>query len=101
ISRIVGAALMLFAGAVNASAQIAVEVRVLGTGPGPEILARALAAPHTTIGRAASEYLVRRGSVSAQTLIVLGRNVVVEGTVHGDLIVVDGDLYMHPGGQID
>ena len=35
------------------------------------------------------------------TVISLGRTVVVEGTVHGDVIVVDADLYMHPGGTID
>jgi hypothetical protein len=84
-----------------ASAQTAIEVREAGRGAGPQILARALAAPHAIVPPGASEYLVRRDSVFSQTLIVLGRDVVVEGTIHGDLIVVAGDVYMHPGGQID
>ena len=101
IGRISGVALLLAVGAFDARAQVAVEVRNAGTGPGPQILTRALAGPRTVIAPAASEYLVRRDSAFPQTLIVLGRTVVVEGTVHGDLIVVGGDLYMHPGGQID
>jgi hypothetical protein len=45
--------------------------------------------------------MVPSGVAIDQTLIVIGRDAVIEGTVHGDVIVVGGDLYMHPGGQID
>jgi hypothetical protein len=101
IGRIARVALLLSVGAFEARAQVTVDVRDAGPGPGPQILARALSGPRAIVAPAASEYLVRRDSAVAQTLIVLGRTVVVEGTVHGDLIVVGGDLYMHPGGQID
>ena len=101
IGRIVAAALTLAACALDATAQIAVSLRDPGPGAGPAILVAALAGPHTVVRPSSTEYLVRRDSVVSQTLIVLGRTVVVEGTVHGDLIVVGGDLYMHPNGKID
>jgi hypothetical protein len=101
IGRLLGFALALSVGAVDASAQIAVNLRDPGRGPGPQILVAALAGSHMVVGPASAEFLVRRDTVFTQTLVVLGRTVVVEGTVHGDLIVVGGDLYMHPNGQID
>jgi len=101
IGRLLGFALALSVSAIDASAQIAVQLRDPGTGPGPQILVAALAGPHAVIGPASGEFLIRRDTVISQTLVVLGRTVVVEGTVHGDLIVVGGDLYMHPNGQID
>ena len=101
IRRIVGLALALVVGSATAHAQIPVEVREPGPGTGPKLLVAALAGPHAVVRPSASEYLVRRDTIVGQTLVVLGRTVVVEGTVHGDLIVVGGDLYMHPNGQID
>jgi hypothetical protein len=85
----------------DASAQNTVVFRDAGPGPGPELLVHALAGPHSVVAPASSEYLVRKDSTYSRTLVILGRNAVVEGTVRGDVIVVDGDLYMHPGGQFD
>ena len=40
-------------------------------------------------------------STYTATVLVLGRDDTVNGTVHGDVVVIGGDLYMHPGGAID
>jgi len=101
IRRLVSLAFALALGAFDASAQITIELRDPGKGSGPQILVAAVARPHAVVGPASGEYLLRRDTAFAQTLIVIGRTVVVEGTVHGDLIVVGGDLYMHPNGRID
>lgn len=87
--------------AAVAHGQVAVQLTDAGPGPGPEILTRALAAPHTLVPPQAGRYVIRADSVVGRTLISIGNTVVVEGTVHGDLIVVGGDLYMHPGGSVD
>lgn len=101
IRRVALSVLIAAIGASQAAAQTKIVLRDVGPGPGPQILAGALAAPHRVIPPAAGQYLLPKDSAYSQTLIVVGRSVVVEGTVHGDLIVVDGDLTMHPGGVID
>jgi hypothetical protein len=94
------AVLLLVSGAVAARAQTLV-VREYGPGDGPQLLAQILRSPYTVVPPAAEDYIVAKDSAYSRTLIVLSRKVFVEGTVHGDLIVIGGDLYMHPGGRID
>ena len=72
----------------------------LGPGAGPAVLARAVLAPHFTIGPAVQPATLRRDATYSTTVIILGRDAIVEGSVRGDVIVVGGDLYMHPGGRI-
>jgi hypothetical protein len=101
IRRIALCVLFLAIRTFDASAQTKIVVADAGPGPGPEMLVRALAGPHRIVLPAASQYLLPKDSTVSQTLIILGRSAVVEGTVRGDVIVVDGDLTMHPGGQIE
>jgi hypothetical protein len=42
-----------------------------------------------------------RDSVFGTTLIILGADATVASQVHGDVIVIGGDLYLHPGADID
>jgi hypothetical protein len=77
-----------------------IELREPGTGIGPELLSDALARPHRVIPPATSRYVLARGVTQSTTLIVLGRDAVIEGQAQGDVVVVGGDLYMHPGGSI-
>ena len=96
-------ALFVWGGAARAQAGQAgarVELRDAGPGIGPAMLEQALRAPHIVVPPDTQHTLLRRDSVYRITVIVLGRDAVVEGSVHGDLIVVAGDLYMHPGGTI-
>ena len=98
-------ALLLIAeggGARALRAQASADVRFAdhGSGAGAELLGRAVLAPHYAIPPAAQPATLRRDTSYSTTVIVLGRDAVVEGSVHGDVIVVGGDLYMHPGGRI-
>ncbi len=91
--------LLLWSGRLVAQTTF-IRIDDAGPGVGPEILARTLAAPHTVVGPGITRYVIARTTVQPQTLIVLSRDVVVEGRVRGDLLVIGGDLYMHPGGAI-
>lgn len=87
---------LLFA-AGSASAQIV----LVDQGPGEpgRILAAAIAGPHTVL-YSQEPVELPRDSLFSQTVIVLAPRVTVASTVHGDVIVVGGDLFMHPGGNI-
>ncbi len=101
IRRLLLCVALLVAPALVARAQITIQLRDAGPGQGPEILSRALAAPYVGLVPVAGQRLLRADTAYARSVIALGSDVIVEGTVHGDLIVVGGDLYMHPGGRID
>lgn len=95
------AGLALASGAGVASAQVVVDLRDAGPGVAPAILANALATPHTVVPPAGVTHVISKDTTAETTVIVLGRDVVVEGRVRGDVIVVGGDVYMRPGGRID
>jgi hypothetical protein len=79
------------------------QVRIADAGPGPvgRTLAAALAAPHRLYEPRGDTVVLRRDSTYDRTVIVLGRTVLVDGSVHGDVIVVGGDMHVHPGARID
>ncbi len=101
IRRLALCALLAASRARAGVAQAVVEFRERGSGVGPELLARALAGPHVTVEPSALRYLLPRDSAFHSTVVILGRNAYIDGAVHGDVIVVAGDLYMHPGAHID
>jgi hypothetical protein len=72
----------------------------LGPGPGPKTLARAVALPHSVVPPASTPATLRRDSIYQHTVIVLGRDVTVLASVHGDVIVVGGNLFLRPGAAI-
>ena len=78
-----------------------VTVRDPGPGPVGRRLAQALAAPHRLIPPDASAARLPRDSAYPQTVIVLGRAAIIEARVHGDVIVVGGDAFLHPGAAVD
>lgn len=94
---------LLFAGAIAGARVHAQQVTVSSVGPGPvgPRLIAALAAPHDLIRPAPIPALLSRDSAYTRTVIILHRDVVIEGRVHGDVIVVGGDAFMHPGAIVD
>lgn len=88
-------ALLLAAG--SASAQIVLTDQ--GPGEPGRILAATIIGPHTVM-YSQDPVALPRDSVFNQTVIVLAPRVTAASTVHGDVIVVGGDLFMHPGGNI-
>lgn len=78
-----------------------IVIRDLGPGRAGRWLRSALAAPHTLI-RADSAHpaRLRRDTTYNETVIVVGGPAEVASTVHGEVIVVGGDLFLHPGVDI-
>jgi hypothetical protein len=81
------------------------QTRVIIRDPGPgdpgRVLRAALSTPHVLIGPAADTATLPRDSTYRRTVIVLGRHTVVDGVVSGNVIVVAGDLHVHPGARVD
>ena len=88
---------------VAASPGPTLVVRDVGPGVAGRLLRGVLAAPHATIARVDSgpTIALRPDTVYATSVVVLGRDVTVASTVHGDVVVVGGDLFLHPGATID
>jgi hypothetical protein len=93
-------ALLLASGAIGAAAQDTVHFRDPGPKGAPEPLIRALAGSYVLIRPTDPRGVLSRDTPYPGTVVVLGRDAIVEGAVHGDVIVVGGDLYMHPGGEV-
>jgi len=84
----------------TAAAQ-AVVIRDMGPGRAGRWLRSALAAPHVLI-RADSAHpaVLPRDTTYNETVIVVGGPAEVASTVRGEVIVVGGDLFLHPGVNI-
>lgn len=67
---------------------------------GSRLLAAALAGPYRLVVPSQEPYVVARDSVVPGPLVVLGRDVVVDGAIEGDVFVVNGALYTHPGARV-
>ncbi|MFL5575388.1 MAG: hypothetical protein ACJ79S_05405 [Gemmatimonadaceae bacterium] len=79
-----------------------VVVRHVGPGTAGRVLRSTLAAPHVVRHAAAGDTTrLRRDSTVASSLVVIGGTTLVDGTVHGDVVVVGGDLHVRPGATID
>lgn len=88
------------AAATGSAAAQTVVVRDLGPGRPGRILRDALAARHVAVvGDSQAE--LRRGANYPSTVVVVAPSAAVAGTVHGDVIVVGGDLFLQPGAVID
>lgn len=100
------AALSLICSAICAwrplAAQAAERVRLRSAGPGEpgEILRTVLGRPYTIVHEKWNTRLFR-DSVYERTVVIVGSDASVASTIHGDLIVVDGDIYLRPGARID
>lgn len=90
------------AAAQNARETRVVRVRDAGPGRPGRLLRAALAAPHLLL-RADSAHpaLLPRDTVYGTTVIVVGGPAKVASVVRGSVIVVGGDLFLHPGAQVD
>jgi hypothetical protein len=88
--------------AISATAQ-AQDILVGRAGPegASSVLRRELAMPHLVIPPDTAAADLPADSVYPRGVLVLGRDATVNGTVHGDVTVIGGDLYLHPGAHID
>lgn len=97
-------AAFLVLGSASAAAQgtsgANVVVRTPGRGRPGAILREVLARPFALIVSDSVAHLPRDSTID-QTVLVLGGDATVASIVHGDVVVVDGDLFLHPGAAID
>jgi hypothetical protein len=97
------AAVMLAAGIGGLGAQESpgnVVLRTPGRGRPGIILQEVLARPFALVVPDSVAHLPRDSTID-RTVLVLGGDATVASTVHGDVIVVDGDLFLHPGAVIE
>ena len=81
------------------ASQTSVVLRTPGRGRPGAILRETLARPYELIVPDSVARLPR-DSTFDRTVLVLGGDATVASTVNGDVIVVDGDLFLHPGAAI-
>jgi hypothetical protein len=65
------------------------------------MLRNALASPHAALVADSAGVALRRDTAYSTTVVVLAPAVTVASRVHGDVIVVGGDLFLHPGAVVD
>ncbi|MDQ3515425.1 MAG: hypothetical protein M3403_01430 [Gemmatimonadota bacterium] len=95
--RAIAGLLGLLLAAGSASAQIV--LRDAGPGEPGRIIEAANAGPHVVL-YSQEPVSLQRDTVYNETVIVLAPRVTVASTVRGDVIVIGGDLFMHPGGDV-
>lgn len=95
-----GAALAALLGAAGLGAQTHVVVGDVGPGASGRIIQDVLARPHRLIQPDSGWFTLRRGEQERASLVALGRNVAIAGSVDGDVVVVGGDLFVRPGAHI-
>jgi hypothetical protein len=95
--------MLLLGGVVSPQlgAQTPVVVRDAGPGDPGRVVRAALSAPHIVIPPSRDTATIHRDSTYRRTVLVLGRHTIVDGIVTGDVIVIAGDLVLHPGARID
>lgn len=100
VARLV--ALVACLGAAQAGAQYAIDVDGPPRARATRIVRRALASPHDVmLTDTAGRLVLPRGSELPRNVLVLGGDASVGAVVQGDVVVVGGDLFLHPGAQID
>lgn len=77
-----------------------VFVRDIGPGEAGRLLRSALLVPRLTLYASERIELPRDTTIGTSIVVIGGGDVGVASVVQGDVIVVGGDLFMHPGGDI-
>ncbi|HEX5580183.1 MAG TPA: hypothetical protein VFX39_01315, partial [Gemmatimonadaceae bacterium] len=94
------AAVALLPRTAHAQRPVEVELRDAGRGAAARILADVLARPHLAVVATQPTLGLPRDTTFGTTLVVIGADVTVASRVEGDLVVVGGDLFIHPGARI-
>lgn len=93
------AALIALAGDALAQEPDSVVLRTPGRGRPGVILQEVLTRPYWLITPDSVVHLPRDSTID-RTVLVLGGDATVASIVHGDVVVIDGDLFLHPGATI-
>jgi len=72
-----------------------------GAVSGPVVRA-VLAQPHDMLcARDTTKLTLSKGANIPRSIVLVAHGAIVEDTVHGDVMVIGGDLFLHPGSHID
>ena len=81
--------------------QAQLYMRHEGPGPSGRMIREALARPYHLIAVTdSSRVRLPRDSTVAQSLVIMAPYSVVAGRVEGDILVIGGDLFIHPGAHV-
>lgn len=86
--------------ALRAQGAERIQLRDAGPGEPGEILRAALERPYVLKYERWNTRLFR-DSIYDRSVVIVGSDASVASTIHGDLIVVDGDIYLRPGARIE
>jgi hypothetical protein len=81
----------------------AISVALTDVGPGEagRLLRVVLARPHLAVRPAVPSLGLPRDTTFDTTIVVVGADVTVASHVRGDVVVVDGDLFLRPGADVE
>ncbi len=83
-----------------AATPLVVEIRDVGPGEAGRLLRDVLARPHVVLEPGVETLALPRDSVVDRTVVVVGSDVTVASRVAGDVVVIGGDLFIHPGADV-
>jgi hypothetical protein len=104
ITRAADWPLLIAALAVGGRALVAQEIRVVAPADAESapILRAVLAPPRQVlVGDSARTTTLARGATYDRSVVIIGSAARVASTVRGDVVVVGGDLFVHPGASIE
>ena len=88
--------------ATRAGGQHSVQVEGPARARATKLVQRTLAGPHDVMHADTTQRLVLpRDTELPRTVLILGGDASVGATVHGDVVVVGGDLFLRPGARIE
>ncbi len=97
---LVAMALLVAHPAHKADAQSRLNIVEPAPGRAGSLLAEILARPYAARLPDVRQVEIPTDSTFDSTLVVLGSDLMFSGTVHGDLVVVGGDLHLRPGASV-
>jgi len=106
VRHVVALGLWLLAAAVPARAGAQrgegprLEIRDPGPGRLAPLVRAALARPHLVIAGDSGRLVLRRDTTYRMSVVVLNRDVAVASAIQGDLVVLNGDVFLRPGARI-
>ncbi|MGH7719951.1 MAG: hypothetical protein ACREON_14060 [Gemmatimonadaceae bacterium] len=93
--------LLLLAQPLHGQRPTHVYLRSAPRGEPAALLAAALGQAHTVLGAGERRVQLPRDSAFGSTVVVLAGETTVASTVRGDVLVLGGDLFLHPGASVD
>jgi hypothetical protein len=88
-------------GAQAEGGPVSVALADVGPGEAGRLLRVVLARPHLAVRPMVPTLGLPRDTTFDTTIVVVGADVTVASHVRGDVVVVDGDLFLHPGADVE